>query len=256
MEVKLASYTPDALNLLLRTKNTRLGFSADPSAWTEEQRAEHIAYMRDTIRSSWEFVDYVFEFNGVTRVFMQQLTRTRTGSYAGESMRTVDVREHAIQKPREFKSTTGELYWDRAEQAVRQAYSNMIDAGETVQDARGILPMNVETSMFAKFNLRTLSDTAKTRLCTRTQGEYQDAFRRMRALVVEVHPWASDFIEVHCVATGTCAFPRYGKKECMFYDPRMDQSAVIADTREKFKQADALGIRQVAIPVSKQGRTM
>jgi hypothetical protein len=29
-----------------------------------------------------------------------------------------------------------------------------------------------------------------------------------------VHPWAEDFIQVHCVAHGTCCFPRY--TECPF----------------------------------------
>lgn len=251
MEVKLISCTPEALNLLLRTKNTRLGFDSDPATWSEEQKAEHLAYMLDTIRSSWEFVDYVFEFSGVTRAFTHQLVRTRSGSYAQESQRTVDVRDHAITRP-EFQSTTGELYWTRAEESALQAYSNMIDSGESVQDARGILPTNTQTSIVAKFNLRTLSEMAKVRLCTRTQGEYQDAFRLLRAAVLEVHPWAAPFIEVHCVATGTCAFPRFGKSGCKFYDPRMDQSAVISDTRSKFWSEE----KQVAIPIAVSGRTM
>jgi hypothetical protein len=95
---------------------------------------------------------------------------------------------------------------------------------------------------------------AKVRLCTRTQGEYQDVFRAMRALVIGQHPWVGEyeFIEVNCVSTGTCAFPRFGKASCQVYDPRMDQSAVIADTRKKFWSLE----KQVAVPVAKGGRTM
>ena len=52
MQVTLLSHTQDALNLLLRTKNTRLKHDSDPAHWSDSQRAEHLAYMRDTIKSS------------------------------------------------------------------------------------------------------------------------------------------------------------------------------------------------------------
>jgi thymidylate synthase ThyX len=99
MRVKLLSYTPDAVNLLLRTKGTRLRHESDPASWSDAQRAEHLAYMRDTIRSSWEFVDYVFQIEGVTRAFTQQLERTRAGSYAEESLRTVDASNNGFVNP-------------------------------------------------------------------------------------------------------------------------------------------------------------
>ena len=69
MKVELLSCTPDALNLLLRTKNTRLAYDEDPADWSEEERAKHLEYMLGTIKSSWEFVDYVFRISGVTRAF-------------------------------------------------------------------------------------------------------------------------------------------------------------------------------------------
>lgn len=247
MKVKLLSVTSDALNLLLRTKNTRLGFGEDPATWSEEKRAEHLAYMRDTIRSSWEFVDYTFEFEGVTRAFTHQLVRTRSGSYAQESQRTVDVRDHEVIRPALPHEYQREQ-WSQVIEIVKAAYSDFIDEGVPVQDARGILPTNTTTSIVAKFSLRTFAEMAKVRLCTRTQGEYQDAFRAARALVLEVHPWADEFLQVHCVAEGTCAFPRYGKASCRFYDPRMDLSAVIADTRAKFWSE-----RQVATPRAEGG---
>jgi hypothetical protein len=42
MKVNLLSYTPDALTLLFRTKNTRLKHDEDPATWPEEKRAELI----------------------------------------------------------------------------------------------------------------------------------------------------------------------------------------------------------------------
>ena len=250
MQVALISYTPDALNLLLGTKNTRLKFERDPSTWTDAERAEHLAYMRDTIKSSWEFVDYVFEIKGVTRAFTHQLVRTRTGSYAQEAMRVIDARAAEVVMPESLEEDDA-LMWRGAVERIQAVYGELIDHGVPPQDARGLLPTNVTTAIKAKFNLRTLHEMAKLRLCTRTQGEYQDVFRAMRAAVITVHPWAEPFIDVHCVATGTCAFPRYGAKECPVYDPAMDNSAVRERAARRF-----WSIRHEAAPVAKDGKAM
>lgn len=248
MNVTLLSCTPDALNLLLRTKNTRLKFSSDPSTWSEEEKQQHIEYMRDTIQSSWEFVDYTFQIEGVSRAFTHQLVRTRTGAYAQESQRTIDARDNPVVAPGLPDLAATEI-WTEAVDAALGAYSKMVDAGVAPQDARGILPTNISTSIIAKFSLRTLSDMAKVRLCTRTQGEYQEVFRSMRKLVIEQHPWAADFINVQCVALGICAFPRYGKAECPIYDPIMDQTDAKAIASLNFEL-----YRYEATPKAKGGK--
>lgn len=266
MEVKLISCTPNALDLLLRTKNTRLKNDSDPSAWSDAQRAEHLSYMRDTIRSSWEFVDYVFEITGVTRAFTQQLERTRAGSYAEESLRTVDASNNGfvnpvpdtasflIAPPPDKKLFGPREWFDKSAKESFMTYGELLRSGIPAQDARGVLPLATSVSIIAKFNLRTLSDMAKVRLCTRTQGEYQDVFREMRARVIEVHPWVDEhrFIEVQCVAHGTCAFPRYGRKSCQFYRGWMDLDIQKEGLRTVFWTTP----KQVAVPVAKDGRTM
>lgn len=254
MNVNLVRYDPDALTLLLTTKGTRLKHDDDPAKWNEAKRKEHLEYMRDTIKSSWEFVDYVFKIEGVTRAFTHQLVRTRTGSYAQEAMRVIDARDHEVVAP-DF-SPMGKLeaekmrgVWEQTVLEIRDAYIVMIDHDVPPQDARGILPTNITTSIMCKFNLRTLHDMAKLRMCTRTQGEYQDVFRSMRAKVIAVHPWAEEFLQVHCVSTGTCAFPRYGKKECPVYDPAMDNEAVRRAAHDRF-----WSVRYEASPRAKDGK--
>ncbi len=253
MKVSLLSFTPDALTLLLRTKNTRLSNKHDdPATWSEERRQEHLEYMRDTIKSSWEFVDYVFEIEGVTRAFTHQLVRTRTGSYAQQAMRVVDARNQDVLTPPSIQQNPEWLQlWNNAEGDAMSGYGSLIDAGAPAQDARGVLPTAITTSILGKFNLRTLHEMAKLRLCTRTQGEYQDVFREMRRLVIEQHPWAAEFLEVHCVATGTCAFPRYGKEECPVYIPAMDNTAVRETARALF-----WAVRHEAAPMAKNGKAM
>jgi flavin-dependent thymidylate synthase len=256
MTVTLKSFTPNALELLLGTKNTRLGFKEDPQGWSDEKKSEHLSYMRDTIKSSWEFVDYVFEITQVTRAFTHQLVRTRTGSYAQESQRTVDVRDSLVMMPEAVALNEGvRPIWVKAIELSKSTYKYGVDVAKIpVQDMRGILPTNMLTSITAKFSLRTLHEMAKLRLCTRTQGEYQDVFREMRQRVLEVHPWVGEyrFLEVHCVGEGTCAFPRYGKKECRFYRPWMDRSAEQDELHDQFWSAE----QQVAVPVAQDGKTM
>lgn len=256
MKVELLHHNPDALTLLLRTKNTRLRHESDPSTWSEAERLEHLSYMRETIKSSWEFCEYVFEISGVTRAFTHQLVRTRNASYAQESQRTVDVRESEVLTPASLDTVPLlKGIWDAAVYRCKEVYMVMVDEGKLpVQDARGILPTNMTTSIIAKFTLRTLHEMAKIRLCVRTQGEYQDVFREMRQRVVEVHPWVAEhrFIEVSCVGDGICAFPRYGKKECKFYGDWMDRTPH-QNILHKVFWAES---KQVAVPVARGGKTM
>jgi len=255
MKVELLDTTRGSLALLLYTKNTRLQGGQtleDIIQWPHEKKLEHLAYMRDTIKSSWEFVNYTFEISGVTRAFTHQLVRTRNGRYAQESMRTVDVSGAEVKSPG-FDTAEQRDMWFTAEGMAMGAYANMVRSGVNPQDARGILPTNVCTSIIAQFSLRTLHEMANVRLCTRTQGEYQDVFRAMKKAVVAVHPWAEDFINVACVNTGVCAFPRY--TECPIQELTMNGYVEYGTIKKAIKKRWEEA-RHEATPVVKDGRTM
>ena len=93
MKVTLVSTTPDAAELLLFTKSTRLTMApsllAEIHAWPQEKKLAELAYMANTIPSSWEFVDYVFLVEGVSRAYTHQQVRTRAASYAQQTMRVL-----------------------------------------------------------------------------------------------------------------------------------------------------------------------
>ena len=74
-------------------------------------------------------------------------------------------------------------------------YNILLGMGVPVEDARGILPTNICTKIVAKFNLRTLHETAKSRLSPRAQHEMRQTFKLMVEQVVTVHPWAKPFLE-------------------------------------------------------------
>lgn len=221
MKVTLINYTRDALETLIFTKNTRLRMVAtglaDIKAWPEEKKTEELRYMRNTIQSSWEFVDYVFLIADVTRAFTHQLVRHRVGTgFAQQAQRAVDMSG--------FTYETGESVFANGKDAVdiyegamfdiNQAYQNLVEEGVKPQDARGVLPTNIHTNIVFKANLRTLHDMALKRLCVKAQGEFQDVFRALVAAVGEVHPWALDFLKVECAWSGTCLFPSLPMDQC------------------------------------------
>jgi flavin-dependent thymidylate synthase len=220
MKVSLINHTQEALELLLFTKQTRLSMDAglmdEIRAWPQEKKMAELRYMLHTIKSSWEFVSYTFSIEGVSRAFTHQFVRTRSGHYAQQSQRTVDmagfdyVTPEVFHDDHEFQDLCD--VYDQVMSKIDDCYKTLVKLGVNPQDARGVLPTNICTNIIASFNLRTLSEMARVRLCTRTQGEYQQVFRAMRDAVAAVHPWAEPFIRVACAADGVCQFPEY--KEC------------------------------------------
>lgn len=198
MKVQLISYTDDAVNLLLFTKNTRLMNDDDAYAqiaeWPQEKKQEELDYMLQTIRSSWEFIDYTFNIRDVSRGFTHQFVRTRQASYAQQSQRTVDMSGFGYYTPpRIAENEVAKALYDQAMDEINNAYQALREI-VPAEDARGILPTNIHTNIVAKFNLRTLSEMAKSRLSPRAQGEYQEVFKLMVSEVVAVHPWAEPFL--------------------------------------------------------------
>jgi len=251
MKVTLVNYTPNAVDLLLMTKNTRLKNDEIVNDWPKERKMEELAYMRDTIKSSWEFVDYVFMIEEVSRAFTHQLVRTRTASFAQESQRTVDVSDAGFHSP-DFEQKEHQGYYDMSITNSIDDYDTMVKGGIQIQDARGVLPTAIHTNIFMKANLRTMAQMAETRLCTRAQGEYQDVFRAMRDAIIEVHPWAEDFINVYCVNTGVCCFPRYTECPMQKHTVKIDALSIAkGNLKREFNRT-----RHEATPVAKNGKTM
>lgn len=283
-QVEIVSVTPDALELLIYTKSTRLQGRQTLEAiktWPMEKKLEELAYMRDTIKSSWEFVDYTFEIHGVSRSFTHQFVRTRdqagiddpafgspdanpvVAAFAQESQRTVDARDNGFVLP-EFKVPENEGFFLMKLEAANDDYATAIDKGEPPQNARFLMPHAVSTSIIAKFSLRSLHHMAEVRLCTRTQGEYQNVFRLMRDAVYAIHPWAKMWIEVYCVNHGVCCFPRYSK--CPIQGPVFNPDTGLrhdgeeSSTERPATRKEILKLwednRHEATPVAVAGKTM
>jgi len=206
MKVTLIDYTGNgnidahyAARLLVYTKNTRLEQGEETrnkiAAMTYDELKPDLDYISKTLRSSWEFVDYTFEIQAVTRAFTHQLVRTRTGSYAQQAQRVVNMGNFSSEMPETVKNNPmATVMWDQCMDVIAKSYQGMQAEGIPNQDCRGLLPTNVHTNIIAKFNLRTMADILAKRKNLRAQGEYADVARAMEAEIMRVHPWAEPFI--------------------------------------------------------------
>ena len=187
-----------AARLLAYTKNTRLEQGLETraqfSTMTEEKLKEELDYISKTLRSSWEMIDYVFEIRGVSRAFTHQLVRTRTGSYAQQAQRVVDMGSFDTVIPDTINDANKRHVWEKCMDAISESYRTLQAMGVPNQDCRGVLPTNVQTNIIAKFNLRTMADLIGKRKNLRAQGEYADVARAMEAAILAVHPWAEPFL--------------------------------------------------------------
>lgn len=197
-----------AAALLIFTKSTRLemtngGFQEvyDKCVADEAWMMKELDYMAKTIRSSWEFLDVTFAIRGVSRACAQQITRTRFtpidgdlfGSYAMQSQRVTDMSQMGWHNPHPPESLLHDGFEDAMDDAMTN-YQQMVKAGAKLEDARGVLPVNLHCNLIAKYNLRMLVDLVQKRESYRAQGEFNVIAREMREALVEMWPWAELFL--------------------------------------------------------------
>jgi len=163
-------------------------------AWPRDKKLSELEYMANTIPSSWEFVDYTFLVEGVSRAYTHQQVRTRAASYAQQTMRVLDMGDFDyVYSDRVRKGTPGHEIVNGALESIKFAYNALLARGVPPEDARGILPTNIATNIVCKFNLRTLAELARSRTGGRTQGEYQSVINAMLDEALKVHPWTDTF---------------------------------------------------------------
>jgi flavin-dependent thymidylate synthase len=138
------------------------------------------------LKAAWEFVDFHFFIEGVTRAFTHQAVRQRTAVYAQESLRFAVKRGFAQEAalPPGVATNEGALaIWERMLGQMEEAYNQLIDSGIPAEDARGLLPHCVTTRLNYKTNFRNLIETLGNRLCTQAQFEWRSvALGYMKAI--------------------------------------------------------------------------
>jgi len=243
MNVELISYTADAENLLIFTKHTRRLEVDKAVNMTQEEKAEELKYVLNTISGPWEFINYTFMIKDVTRAFTHELVRSRVGtSFAQESMRFASKENFSYRNeiseeefPEAFKSYEGIM------DDIDDTYHSMIVDGVPIQEARGVLPTNILTNIVMNINLRALSTMLNLRLCLRTAGEYQQVAKEFRELVMKVHPWTEPVLVPFCIQHGICCFPMYNECPIKEENPDLQRNDdLVASTRKSWHKVAGL----------------
>jgi flavin-dependent thymidylate synthase len=202
MKVTVFDYTgagsPDparhAANVLLFTKSTRLNMTPDLIETIKNMPDEEVMFnlrmMSNTNPGSWEFIEFKFLFEGVSRALQQQLTRTRHAAYAIQTLRVVDVKKWEYETGPSIKGNIdlGVVY-DSTMRAIDHAYRELIKLGAEVEDARGILPLNIKTNMCMKIDMRNFITLSRKRMSGRVQSEYRHLMDAAVIEVEKIYPW-------------------------------------------------------------------
>jgi flavin-dependent thymidylate synthase len=166
------------------------GGFADIAAKEDYEILKELKEAANTLPSSWEFVQFTFLIEKVTRAFTHQLVRTRTASYAQQAMRIVDVSdfEYATGPSIENNKLIVGSYHNTMENA-RQCYMHLVEAGARTEDARGVLPTNVLTNICMSINMRNFVNLTRKRASRRVQDEYRSVMDAAIIEVEKVYPW-------------------------------------------------------------------
>jgi len=150
------------------------------------------AFEKKGLPLSLELYDFVFCVSGITRIVTHQIVRNRIGAtYSQQASGDKDWRHHNVLVPRSIYRNK-ELYhaFKRQVLEAKILYAKMLDTMEIpVLDARRVLPHCLETFIYVKFNLVTLSSFIQKRDCVQTQDpEMVIVARKMREVVLQKFP--------------------------------------------------------------------
>lgn len=217
-EVKLVSHTPDVLGTLAWVCSMYDGKGYDSiedcrlveRLHTEDDLWNYLdKFMKGPHQNFMEFIQTLWIFKNVSRVFQQQLTRHRLASYAIESLRVVDVGNFAdkgaYHVPQTMKNVEA---FHKDMQKIQQSYRNALDDGENIEDARNVLPLNIHSMITMRMDLRSLRGVLTQRLCLTAQEEWrQVAFLMRQEMHKKLGPRFAALFNAPCQWTGDCPRP-------------------------------------------------
>lgn len=179
--VHLLWMTPDPLGAIAAAcKMYEGGVARSLSDVTHEERQRFWKQVTKThLKAPFEFVQFHFLLEGVTRSFTHQLVRQRTATYAQESLRFAvkDDIDEEVSLPPSLRSRPDDdplvVLWHAAVNKVDDTYHALVDGGIPAEDARGLLPHAITTRAHYTCDLRALLEHAGNRLCTQAQFEWR-----------------------------------------------------------------------------------
>lgn len=201
--VELVTFTkaPD-IAMYLTTRAYKGIYEADPALGLPDKEEYYVEdalrdIQRTKLQTPLEMVHMLWLLKDVTRAFTHQIVRYRVGtSFVQESMRFFGMKgvfkvlitgKASSDVPyEEHEKWTNLMVYESGAVAAIESYVELRDEGVPDQDARGVLPTNILTSIYFDCSLRTLQNIFPQRLCCQAQqGEWQPILKEMRKLIKE-----------------------------------------------------------------------
>lgn len=212
-KVTLLNFTPSPIETMCWARrvmhsavpDTLDELKSDPKKWLGCSIDEYVenTLMKDGMPTFLEYVNLTFKYENVSRALQQQLTRHRVGfSYAIQSMRCIDLPNFADERqyhnPFEENTEAFDRYHSKMLK-VQEEYRQALAEGVPTQDARGLLPMNIYSTLTFSCSLRALVGMLNKRLCLKAQGEFRDvADKTLQEIVKKLDPRITKWVGPPC----------------------------------------------------------
>ena len=154
----------------------------------DEKRLKHIIDVGHL--SVLRFGMAVFKIEGISRVCLAQLTRSKHLDYLVRSSRYCDESEAGMVRPASFDDLPEHLKieWRTLEFQAGQLYKSLRDAGAQKQDARYILPQAQTTELYVAGNYQAWVDFIKLRNKPAAQEEVRMVAQEIQRQLREIAP--------------------------------------------------------------------
>ncbi len=130
------------------------------------------------LQGAFEFVHFFIQMEGVSRAFQQQLTRTRLAAYSAESLRFTEAGMEVLAGPHMTDAHLAQ--YSVGLEYMEATYNGLIRNGCPIEDARGILPLNVLSKIGMCTSFSTLLNMSRVRMCYQSQeGEWNEVFAKL-----------------------------------------------------------------------------
>lgn len=173
----------------------------DVKHWTREELEEKFRWLlKQPHQTPFEYINLVWVLENCSRAFQQQLTRHRIGfSYSIQSMRVIDVGTFADRGAYHMpESVKNKEEYHKSMLVIQDNYNNAINSGESVEDARGLLPLNIQSPITFACSYRALIGLLKQRLCVAAQEEWRYVAAGMREELEKVEPLLVEPLDCMC----------------------------------------------------------
>lgn len=159
-----------------------------------------------------EYINLVWCIEGMPRAFWDQLDRCRRASFWEQSLRILDItkfasNEHYFISPKLYNDPKLKDIYVKGMNTIESIFNELLDNGAATEDARGVIPLHINTRGTFSINLRELRRMIAGRSCPIAQGDYWTPV--ILGMIKELRRVLSDN-----VITNMIKLPCSGKSSC------------------------------------------